>query len=264
MLKKIEERDLPRLLEMLAKDLDNCIYMYIDLKEYGIENENVLCWLEESNEGIVAAMKYFDSFQLYTNNDNWDVEAVVCLLQNNEVKSIHGPTWMISKLEQRFAAKYDAAYGLILKHDSYRNFKQFSLVKKASIEDMPEVAHLMCSDEEFGKTYKEDILCQQLINRTESGVGENYIIVEDGEIVAHNAIFAQTAEVAVVSGLIANEKGRKKLYGFIMNEYVKKIALDRNQLVYSFRIKENLVENANVVKENICSEYGKMTRKTDE
>lgn len=49
MYKKAQQKDVSRLLEYLEQDLKNCLYSYIDLKKFGIENPNLTVYFDETD-----------------------------------------------------------------------------------------------------------------------------------------------------------------------------------------------------------------------
>ena len=65
-MKVVEADEKNRILEYLKKDIANCIYLYLDILNYGISTDNVTVWMEEDHQGIQwIMMKYYDSFQIY-------------------------------------------------------------------------------------------------------------------------------------------------------------------------------------------------------
>ena len=44
-----EKEDASRILIYLEQDLKNCLYSYIDLKKFGIENPNLTVYFDESD-----------------------------------------------------------------------------------------------------------------------------------------------------------------------------------------------------------------------
>lgn len=259
-MRKMTPVDVDSALHVLKKRIDECIYLYIDLKEYGTEDENVSVWMDQYDDGELFVMKYYDSFQIFSSTENWDISAVKKLIDEYGVTTICGPRWMIEKLENICADTYYTGYGVVVKESKYREFGQFDMIKKAVPEQAMAIAQLMCTDAEFSNNYDVEILAKQLADRIKSGVGENYVIEENGEIQAHVGVFAQTDSVAVESGLIVSEYGAKKLYGMIIHEYVKKVLIDREKAVYAFRIKRDMLRATSVTNATLCGEYGKMTR----
>ena len=46
---KAKEQDVEKLLTYFEQDLKNCLYSYIDLKKFGIDNPNLTVYFDESD-----------------------------------------------------------------------------------------------------------------------------------------------------------------------------------------------------------------------
>ena len=58
MYKIATKQDVDRLLQYLEQDLKNCLYSYIDLKKFGIENPNLTVYFDEDerNKNVNGSM----------------------------------------------------------------------------------------------------------------------------------------------------------------------------------------------------------------
>lgn len=249
-----------RILLHLKKHLTECIYLTIDLEIYGYTHPEVEFWYDEK-EGEVETvlMKYYDSFQIFSANENWDASKSAEFMKSYMVKTICGKESMIIKLAE-LMPEYKVQYGIVVKEDSFKEFKQFELVRSAVPEDAREIAELLLTDEDFGTNYSLDGLEKQLSDRMKEKKGRSFVMVEDHKIVAHTAIYAECEDVAVESGLIVHEDYQKKFYGMIIHEFIKKKLLTEGKTLYGFRIVDNMQRYAKAVGMNVCGHYGKMTR----
>lgn len=260
---KLKEQDVNEVLEYLEAYIQECVYLYIDIKVYGIGHQNVDVWINREDGKInTVVMKYFDSFQIFSAYDEWDVKGTVELLRKYKVTTVSGKKSMIQQLSEYFKETYSVAYGVVIEEDKYREFKQFELIEEACVKDTSEIAKLMCTDAEFASNYEISNLAEQLADRIQTGLGKSYIVRQEGKIVAHVAVFAQTDTVAVESGLIVDELVKKNMYGMILHEYVKKVLINEGKRVFAFRIKDNMLRCTSVAKVGVCSEYGKMTKES--
>ena len=79
------QNDVPAILVYLKRHVQDCLYMYIDIGKYGLDNPNMQVWLDSDNHGInFVVMKYHDSISVYSDNDTWDTEAVMRLIQDQK------------------------------------------------------------------------------------------------------------------------------------------------------------------------------------
>lgn len=254
-----ETRD--QILEYLKRHLEECIYLTIDLEKYGYQCPEAEFWYtEKEGRPDTVLMKYYDSFQIFSADEQWDAKESAELMGTYHVQTICGKESMIRKLEKHMEG-YSAQYGIIVKEDSYREFKQFELVREAEAKEAGEIAELMLTDEDFKMNYSPEELTQQLRDRMNDKMGRSYVIKEDGKIVAHTAIYAECGPVAVESGLIVHEDYKKKLYGMIIHEFIKKKLLSEGKTLYGFRVVDNMQRYAKALGLNVCGCYGKLTRK---
>ncbi len=258
-IENMETRNL--ILAYLKSHLEECIYLTIDLEKYGYQCPEVEFWYtEKEGRPNTVLMKYYDSFQVFSADDKWEAEESAAFMERYHVQTICGKESMIKKLEERMT-EYSAQYGIIVKEDTYKEFKQFELVREAEAEDAGEIANLMLTDEDFKMNYSLEELTKQLRDRMNDKMGRSYIIKEDGKIVAHTAIYAECGPAAVESGLIVHEDYKKKLYGMIIHEFIKKKLLSEGKTLYGFRIVDNMQRYAKALGLNVCGYYGKLTRK---
>lgn len=261
-MKQLTKERVPELTAYLRMYVEECIYLYIDLQVCGVDNPEVMFWFDENEKGInTVVMKYYDSFQIFSAYEDWNARETRQLLDQYEVTTVCGKRSMIERLEQDCRESYDSAYGMIVNEKSYREFSSFDQVETADEKDAPEIAALMCRDEEFGMNYDTETLSRQLAQRIRDKAGISFIIRKDGNIAAHAAVFAQYGDIAVESGLIVNPDYKDTFYGMVIHEYIKKYLILSGKQVFGFRIADYMVRYAKASREDICGYYGKLTKK---
>lgn len=260
-MKRAYEEDLERILVFLNENLDHCVYIYIDITKYGLDNPNIKLWYSEY-EGCInsVAMKYYDSFQLCSIDEKLDEEGIYQLLRDNPVKSVSGSANIIRILEPYFAGKCDCNYGIVVKETKYKMLPGVERVEEATVEECFEIAELLCTDYEFADTYEVDVLAKQLEDRIKTGAGRSFVIKEKGKIIAHVATFAEADKLVVQSGLIVAPEYRNSLYGVVLHEYMKGVSIQAGKNVYAYRIKEDMKKYVKSPGTVVCGEYGKFTK----
>lgn len=211
-LRQATQQDLEPILSYLRQDIPNCLYPYIDILVYGLENPNMKIWFDEDEEGPrLVAVQYHQSYQLYANRRFEDLSGFVELIQSSLPSGISGRRELIEALFPLLPQDtYEAEYGVIFRHVTYSEeeldyFQRIfnPVVSLAGPEDCEEIAQLICQDPELGGQYQPDLLAKQLIERIETGMGRSYVIRSpEGKIIAHQASFAEAPGVAVTSGLV--------------------------------------------------------------
>lgn len=261
-MEKLTKERVPELTAYLRMHVEECIYLYIDLQVCGVDNPEVMFWFDENEKGVnTVVMKYYDSFQIFSAYEEWNAGDTRKLMEQYEVTTVCGKKSMIQRLEQDCRDTYGSAYGMIVNEKNYRELPGFDLVARADEKDAPEIAALMCTDEEFGMNYDTKTLTRQLAARIRDKAGISFIIRADGNIAAHAAVFAQYDDIAVESGLIVNPDYKDTFYGMIIHEYIKKYLIESGKRVFGFRIADHMVRYAKASREDICGYYGKLTKK---
>lgn len=266
-MKKANNGDRDAILAYLKKDIPNCIYIYIDVTACGLENPNIHVWYDTDENGIsLVVMQYYASIWIYTDRAEWDVEGVWQLLQETGVPMLSGKKDMIERLQAipECGEKYAAEYGFVLKHpetDALPAFSSELTVEDAVPEDAEEIARLMCQDEEFGGQYRVSVLAAQLADRIRTGLGVSWIVRnEKGEIVGHSAIFGQTDDIAVNSGLIVrNDYRDSDCFMLLWKKGIESICQSGRQgYGYLLEQKKGIMRLNKLLKLETVGEYGKL------
>lgn len=226
--------DIEEILSYLKGDVGNCIYLYMDIKKYGLDNSNMKVWINEGKLNTVV-MKYYSSIQIYSTNIEDNLEEVVeCICEEN-VQMVSGEKSIIDIIysHSRITESYEAKSGEVFEFTNYREY-QADDIELANESDMEEVAELICMDESFSKNYAVQSLAQQLKERMQTGMGRNYIIRKDGKIIAHIATFVEVDKIAVTSGLIVHPEYRKYPYGTILESYLVNTLLKEEYQIFTF------------------------------
>lgn len=256
---KAQLTDRERLVNYLSKDIDNCVYLYIDIKTYDICSENISVWYQEENGTIISvAMKYYDSFQVYSRNQQIDVNELTELLNTYNVSMISGPRFLIEKLE-RTCKGYEATYGEVFECYPTEKPQRSEIVECAKIENAHEIAEFVCSDKEFAKNYSVEVFEKQLTDRIRLNLGRSYYIRVDGRIIAHTGAYAEADDVAVISGAVVDKKYRNDDYYVILGDYLCYTLGREGKKLYSFATNRRVIYFLSINCRN-CGHYGKLNR----
>lgn len=256
-----EEKDREDILHYLEENLQDCVYLYIDIMNYGIATDNIKVWLqEEAREIRMVVMKYYDSFQIYSRDAAFDVKAVQSLLEKYPVAMLSGKKDIIERLEKQ-CPEYEAAYGAVFLMDRYREVPAAVDICEAMESETREIAELICTDREIGRHYTPEGLEAQLTERIHTHTGRSYIIRDKGRIVAHSATYAEAEGIAVVGGtIIAPEYRNSNFYMLLSNYMLQKLA-EEGKMAYTFSLSEKMIRYHDLLHTK-CGEYGKLVRRT--
>ena len=259
-MQKASNEDKTRLIEYLGSDIDNCVYLYIDIKTCDICSENVTVWFDEKDGEIASVlMKYYDSFQVYTRDPAADITWMKALIDEYGVSMISGPKALIERLDE-MCGEYEASYGAVFECPRERDAQGNKFVEMATADDTRELAELLCTDDEFAKNYKVDILAKQLADRIREKKGRSYIVRADGKIVASTSTFAETDDVAVVSGAIVDRAYRDTDYFTMIDDQMRVDMYRAGKRCFAFASKKRMITFMSL-NNNKCADYGKLHRK---
>lgn len=263
-MKKAEKKETGRILDYIRPNLGSCIYLYIDVMVYGLESEFLDLWYDEDESGLnLIVMKYRNSLQLYSHIDNWDKDGVLEIVKKYDIDAINAKLSMINKLENDLQEQYEKKTGWVFKSKpmTVRDLGSRAKVEMAAPEDAKEIAHLMCSDEQWSKAYNEKKLAEELKERIITGMGRSFIIKDQGKIVAHDATFAETEDIVMASGLIVKPEFVDQMYGAILGMAMDKTFLEEGKEKYFHISDPGRMKVFKKLGHSIIEETGKLMKK---
>lgn len=200
-----KERDI---LEYIGNDYGKCAYLYIDLKKYGFQDDNVNVWYQNTSEGKICAiaLQYYMGMHIYSREGNFDAEDIAGLIIERKPTLVCGMKETIEKIEP-YARGYYPEYGKVLKLGQYSGVANDE-VYRAKRKDIKEIAEILSEDEEMGGPYGLEALYHQLLERFDQGFGRNWIRRDEKGIVSHCATYAELSDIAVISGGIVRQDYR--------------------------------------------------------
>lgn len=215
MYKKAESKDVPRLLDYFSMDLKNCLYSYIDLKKYGIENPNLTVYLEEDDREVIrcSALKYYEGLQLFDGYGKMNPETTAELIKTLGSHIVSSTVEVIEQLFPLLKDSYEMEQGYVTEMKQLPAGEVSEEVRQAKLPEYEEIAKMICTDSGVGGHYEPKELEEQLLTRYEEGFGRNYILKRDGEIIHHAATYAELDDLAVISGVITRADWRGKGVG---------------------------------------------------
>lgn len=239
------ENDVNRLLEYFEQDLKNCLYSYIDLKKFGISNPNLTVYFDTNhsssesgfhrecrNEGedcfevsdiCCTALKYYEGLQLFDADKKMNAEETAKLIRRLHSHIVSSTVDVIEKLYPLLQDSYELEQGYVTEMLCLPDCEVSAEVRPAGPEEYDEISRLICSDAGVGGHYEPEELKEQLLTRLSEGMGRNYILKRDGEIIHHAATYAELDNLAVISGVITREDYRGKGIGTLA---VQKLCYD--------------------------------------
>ena len=260
--------NLKSLLPYLKQDVSNCLYLYTDLVHYGLDQPHIRLWTEQDREpfGLIA-MRYHDSFQLYGreySSDNAEsLTRMAAFLKEQNADRISGPKFLIQRLEPLLAENYTASYGAIFQIPKGSVPVEPILISSpAQFEEIPQIVDLLLTSEEFSRHYRREELIEQMRERYRTNMGRSWVIRDGNRIIGHKATFAETSDIAVISGaFLCREYRNTDLFARFSNEVNNQLCNIEHKELYFFFLKKRYIKTYSKLM-GICASYGKMTKKS--
>lgn len=257
-----KQKDVGRILEYLESDLGNCIYLYMDIRKYGLDSKYIRVWINEEEQITTVVMRYFDSLQIFADKHNADMKGIEELAIKEKVQMISGEKCLIDRLRncKEIENDYEAKDGWVFQLENYRVFPSEE-IEKGLPEDCQEIADLICMDEGFAGNYDAKNLALQLRERMQTSMGRSYIIRKNGKIIAHIATFAEDMGIAVTSGLVVHPEYRNYPYGTVMESYLVNNLINEKYMVFTLVNDCRRVKLLRAMGSKECGQYEKLMRK---
>ena len=238
MFERVTQAMVPQVLEYFARDYKNCLYSYIDLKKYSLDNPNLELYLDRTADGTIRCVltKYYGGVNVFSHENMLDVETTVQKLKELKPTMVNAPADTIAMLRAPLEAtdsesKYEYEQGFVTElRTCAAEDTAFPEVEVAGTGDIPEIARLICTDEGLGGTYEPESFAKQLLERYEDDFGRYYCIRQNGRIVCHAGTYAEVDDLAVISGVITAEDCRGQNLAYKVVSKLGKDLLDEGKL----------------------------------
>lgn len=203
MINKCSEKDIKRILAYIGNDYGKCLYMFVDIKKYGVDKDFFSLWTSESENGNIRALvsKYHSGMQLFSRTNDFDVYEIKELINLYDPSMIVGMDETLEKIRTVLSG-YDEEYGMVGKLTGLQIVPSGEAYS-AGDEEIKDIVDLISEDEALGGPYEYEELMDQYKERRKEKFGRNYIQRDnDNRLIGHAATYAETEEIAVISGVI--------------------------------------------------------------
>lgn len=256
-----EEKDIDNILRLLKLNLDECVHIYINLKTNGLSNPNIQVWINEvAGEVNIVAMRYYTALRFFCVDSDADtMKKISQLIDSIEHKMVFAPYVIARQLFEIYKEQYELEESVAVKMTRFRNFN-FDMVEIATAKDAEEIATLILDDDFYKGHYTHKGLVKEILERMQTGLGRNYIIREDGKIIAHNGIMAQTDDVAVAGLLLCHRDYRNRFLSETMESFLVKTMQDEGIELYSYIVEERRLKALERSKNIVKSRCGRLLK----
>ena len=234
MIRKCNLEDIDEIFDYIGNDYQNCLYTYIDLVEYGLNNENFHVWIQIKNEQICCVIsEYYGGFQIYSKEYDLISDELIDFLKEKKCQGVSGCKESMDQIKHAFPT-YEETIGIIGKLEEL-SYEPNTDAYSASLNEMEEIAKIISKDKNLSKHHSYESLCQQLTERKIDNFGRNFILRDEknNNIICHAATFAEIENLGVIGGVLTTPEYRGKGYSKGTLAALCDQLLSENKEVYS-------------------------------
>jgi hypothetical protein len=217
MITKCTAADLETILDFIGDDYCRCLYLYLDLLQYGFDTPFVSVWRQNDSNGGIAAvwLKYYSGMHVYAPAGYSDVQEALALVRSERPAVLCGVPETLSPLMGLMAGEdYEYQEGTVCRYakrpDSVERIVP-RLVERR--EDFLRIGEMLSGDPEYGASYSPQELADQLQERFMRGLGRSFAVDREGQIAAHGCVAAECERFALLSGGITDPAWRQEKLG---------------------------------------------------
>lgn len=187
------------------------MYIFIDLKKYGIDDENFNVWIQYSHQNEICAIisEYYGGIQIYSKKYDLIADEIVEFVKTKDSNVIFGMKETLDKIKE-LMPEYFIELGTVGELSNIIVSPNDN-VYSASIDEIADIVEIVAQDENIGKPYGYKSLYSQYCERKINNFGRNFILRDqNGEIICHAGTYAEIPELAVIGGVITSTDYRGK------------------------------------------------------
>ena len=259
-IKKNEEKSI--VLQYIGDNYYRCLYLYIDLTYYSLENGEIKCWIQydKYNNITLVMLQYHSALHVYSDKNNFDMLELMRHFEKLKFSIVCGKAEIIKKMSMSIPS-FESEIGCVGRLYEMEQFED-NTTELATINDIRDIAEMVYSDEDSGASYNLDDLVEQMTERFIHGFSRNMIIRENGLVVANVSTGGETEKITTLNNVIVRKEYRrrglaKRVYMGLCNEL-----LSEGKEVYSiYYVPESVALHKKMGFVELCK-YGKLFART--
>lgn len=205
MVVQCRQKDVSTVFDYIGSDIGRCLYLYMDLLEFGCESDGVSVWRECGADGGMAAVGliYGRTCHLFSRTDTVDATAWKTLCQKRDIRLICGASQIVSQMQTVVSGV--AEFGWVGHAVRMGNVDEGEDgIRPARREDFRAIAHLLYEHAHYSRKSDCETVQRELVTRWERGFTRHNVLVKNGQIVAHVGTTAECPHFAVVGGAVVD------------------------------------------------------------
>lgn len=246
----------------IGEEYYKCLYLYIDMQQYGCSSEFTKAWIQENNEEITAVMlSYHTAMHVYSKDLNFEVKELSEFILERNPSIICASAELIKLLEPMLCSNgFVSEFGHIGKFVHCEPTQVDCNIRLANKDDIYEIANLLYEDDDIGTSYNLDDLIKQIEERINDGFVRSYVVKDDNKVVAHLGTGAEIDKLCTISYVITAPNYRGRGLSTSLFAYACKQLKSEGRDIYSVYYPENSRRLHHKMGFVDCCEFGKLFR----
>lgn len=241
MITRCTENDLQEILDFIGNDYHRCLYLYLDLLQYGFGSPHVFVWRQNRDDGSIAAvwLRYHSGMHVYSPNGFADVGEAMSFVSSERPALLCGVPEALAPLKVPMLEDgYEYQEGTVCKyvHPS-GDIQRIDFRKAESRGDFMRIGEMLSADPSYGTSYTATELADQFQERARLGLGKSFVIERDGRIIAHGCVAAECERFSLLSGGITDPSWRHANLGsrllYTIADYLEKTDKEIYSIYYN-------------------------------
>jgi len=236
MIQKAEQKDNARILRYIGDSYEECPYLYMNLRKYGIDDPTVSVWLDEDRESdklLGVYLKYFDCLHFFTKDLKYQVHDILSQIELHHPKVIFMQMQIGEKIGERMTPFYELHHMDVMSASRVRSAGTDG-VKRADRSDIPPIVDFLMSDAAYANVYDRKTVYDQFLQRYDDGYSRFHYVSQNGKIVSCAGTNAELNDIAVIGGLLTSPPCRKQGLCSKVTSSIWKETLSEGKRVFSF------------------------------
>lgn len=202
------------ILNYIGSNYPECLYLYMDIKQYSIDKGEIAVWYHENDGDInMVYLRYHSAIHLYSKDNDYDKLEVVKQIEQIAPSFICGKASIIKNIEGDLKQLgYNCEIGNIgkLKHIDEKDLMTGFSIINADLADVEDIAKLIYEDEGLGASYNFDDLVSQMKERLGSGFVRSWVIKDvNNKVLSHVGTGAEIGNVCITTYVVTSKKCRR-------------------------------------------------------
>jgi len=204
MIESAVQDDMERVLRYIGCSYEECLYLYLNLRKYGMDSSDVSVWLDKGNDQILGVyLKYFDCLHFFTKDSKYQIQDILSQIELRHPKVIFMQKQIGEKISERLAPLYELHYMDVMSAGRVRSVDTDG-VKRTDRSDISSVVDFLMSDAAYTRVYDRKTVYDQFLQRYNDGYSRFHYISKNGKIVSCAGTNAELNDVAVIGGLLTS------------------------------------------------------------